>query len=221
MQTKFLKIGSLALLQIVILGNMQIVPANALYGLSLPCLFLLAVVCFFIPCVLMVAELATTHPQTGGAYIWCEHAFGAKAGFVTVTLLWISNLLWYPSIFSLIAANFAYLFDPALAQNKTFVMTFSLILFWTFTALNCAGVRLSSKVSIWCSVIGIIMPMLLIIFCGFFWWADWQTSRHVHTNDAFVSRFITHTKSWLLNFNCHEHVWRRIDRRACRKRRQS
>lgn len=174
MQSKFLKVGSLALLQIVILGNIQIVPANAIYGLSLPFLFTLAILCFYLPCVLMVAELATTHPQTGGAYIWCEQAFGSKAGFFTVSLLWLSNLLWYPSVFSLIAANFAYLFNPALAQNKTFVMLFGLILFWIFTALNCMGIRFSSRVSIWCSVLGIIMPLFLIGCCGFFWWLEGQ-----------------------------------------------
>ena len=170
MQKKFLNIGALALLQIVILGNMQIVPANAVYGLSLPFLFSLAILCFYVPCVLMVAELATTHPQTGGAYIWCEKAFGAKVGFCAVTLLWIANLLWYPSIFSLVASNFAYLFNPELAQNKTFVMIFSLVLFWSFTLLNCTGIRMSSTISMWCSVFGIIMPMLLIIICGLFWW---------------------------------------------------
>lgn len=170
MKSKFLGMNSLALLQIVILGNLQIVPANALYGFSLPFLFLLAVLCFYLPCVLMVSELATAHPQTGGAYIWCERAFGAKMGFFTVTLLWISNLLWYPSIFSLMAANFAYLFNPGLAKNTTFVMLFSLVLFWTFTGLNCVGIRLSSKISTWSAVIGIIMPMVLIIICGLIWW---------------------------------------------------
>ena len=38
-------------------------------------------------------------------------------------------------------------------------MVFSLVLFWSFTALNCAGVRISTKVSTWCSVLGIIIPM--------------------------------------------------------------
>lgn len=169
MESRFLNKGALALLQIAIVGNMQILPANALYGLSLPFLFLLAFLFFYLPCVLMTAELATTHPQTGGAYIWCEKAFGPKVGFFTVTLFWIANLLWYPSIFSLIAANFAYLFNPLLAQNKIFVMGFSLVLFWSFTALNCAGVRISTKVSTWCSVLGIIIPMIFIISCGGYW----------------------------------------------------
>lgn len=170
MQSKFLKVWSLVLLQIVIVGNLQILPANASYGSSLPFLYLFAVIGFFLPCILMVAELATTRPQTGGAYIWCEQAFGPKVGFFTVCILWVSNLLWYPTIFSLVAANFAYLFDATLAQNKLFVVGFSVILFWLFTGLNCVGVKFSSRTSIICSILGIIMPMLLIIFGGLSWW---------------------------------------------------
>jgi amino acid transporter len=169
MQQKFLKISSLALLQIVIVGNLQILPANASYGAYLPFLYLVAVIGFFLPCTLMVAELATTRPQTGGAYIWCEQAFGAKMGFFTVCILWVSNLLWYPTIFSLIAANAAYLFDISLAQNKIFVVGFGIVLYWLFTGLNCVGVKFSSKLSVICSVIGIIFPMLVIIAGGLYW----------------------------------------------------
>ncbi len=169
MQQKFLKISSLALLQIVIVGNLQVLPANAGYGAALPFLYLFAVIGFFIPCILMVAELATTHPQTGGAYIWCEKAFGAKAGFFAVCLLWLSNLLWYPTIFTLIAANFAYLFDASLAQNKMFVVGFGAILFWLFTGLNCMGVKFSSFTSVICSVLGVILPTVIIIGGGVMW----------------------------------------------------
>ncbi len=170
MQQKFLKISSLALLQIVIVGNLQVLPANASYGAALPFLYLFAVIGFFLPCTLMVAELATTRPQTGGAYIWCEQAFGSKVGFFTVCILWISNLLWYPSIFSLIAANFAYLFDVSLAQNKMFVVGFGMVLFWLFTGLNCLGVKFSSRASVMCSIAGIIIPMVMIIVGGMVWW---------------------------------------------------
>lgn len=170
MQKKFLRIGSLALLQIVIVGNLQILPANAVYGYSLPFLYLVAVIGFFIPCILMTAELSTTHPQTGGAYIWSEQAFGKKFGFFTVAMLWVSNLLWYPSIFSLIAANLAYLFDPSWAHHKTFIVVISLLFFWFSTAINCAGVKISSKFSVICSVFGIILPMVLIMVGGLLWW---------------------------------------------------
>jgi glutamate:GABA antiporter len=169
LQKKFIKLGSLAFLQIVIVGNLQALPANAVYGSSLPFLYLIAILGFFLPCVLVVAELATTRPQTGGAYIWCEQAFGQKVGFFTVCILWVSNLLWYPSIFSLIAANVAYLFDPSLAQDKIFVVCFSVILFWLLTGLNCLSVKFSSLSSVVCAVIGIIFPMIIVIIAGIVW----------------------------------------------------
>jgi amino acid transporter len=170
MQPKFIKVWTLVLLQIVIVGNLQMLPATAVYGFSLPYLYFLAAIGFFIPCVLMTGRLATQFPQTGGAYIWCEQALGARAGFFAVTILWISNLLWYPSLFSLIAANLAYLYDPLLAQNKLFIVGFSVILFWIITALNCTGIKISTRVSVLCSFVGIILPMILIIICGFIWW---------------------------------------------------
>jgi len=170
MVTKYLKVGALAALQIVIVCSLQILPANAIYGLSLPFLYLLAFCGFFIPCALMTARLAVRYPQTGGAYIWAEQAFGANVGFFTMAILWIANLLWYPSVFALISANLAYLFDPSLAESKSFIISTSVILYWLVTGLNCLGVQISTRASVICSVVGIIMPMLLIIGSAFVWW---------------------------------------------------
>lgn len=169
MKKKFMGVGTLALLQIAIVGNLQPLSANALQGFSLPILYLLAVLGFFAPCVLMVAELATTHPQTGGAYIWVEKAFGKQAGFFTVCLLWIANFLWYPSLFAFIATNFAYLFSPALAKNTIFIASVSSLIFWGITLLNCFGIRLSSLFSSLSAVMGILVPLFLIVMAGMLW----------------------------------------------------
>jgi amino acid transporter len=175
MEKKFLGVGSLALLQVAIVANLQPLSANALYGFTLPFLYFGAVIGFFLPCVLMVAELATNHPQTGGAYIWSEKAFGKNTGFITVVLLWISNLLWYPTIFTLIAMNAVYVFEPSLAANKTFIISLSLFLFWMITGLNCIGVKLSSRFSISFGMIGIILPILIISLGGLVWWLGGHT----------------------------------------------
>jgi amino acid transporter len=167
---KFLSVTSLVLLQIVIVANLQPLSANAIYGFTLPFLYLLAAVGFFLPCMLMVAELSTTRPQTGGAYIWVEQAFNSKFGFFTVALLWISNLLWYPAVFSIIASDCAYIIDPALATHRFFIMGFSAGLFWMITLLNCLGIRISSIISTVSGIFGVIIPILLIIFCGIYWW---------------------------------------------------
>ena len=54
-------------------------------------------------------------------------------------------------------------------------MSFGLVFFWCITILNCLGIKFSSRFSVWCSVLGIIMPMLLIIYCGINWWLDGRT----------------------------------------------
>lgn len=169
MQGKFLKVGSLAVLQIILVGNLQSLPIGATYGAALPFLYLVAVIGFFIPCGLMVAELATSWPQTGGAYIWAEKAFGVSTGFFTICILWISNLLWYPSIFTLIAVNAAYLYEPSLAHSRAFIIGFSLLAFWTFTALNCLGIKSSIRLNNFFGLIGVILPMILIIAGGIMW----------------------------------------------------
>jgi len=160
----------LVFLQIAIVGNLQVLPACAMYGLSLPFLYALAIVGFFIPCLLMIAELSTCWPQTGGAYIWVEQAFGKPVGFFVVTLQWISNLVWYPSIFTLIATSFAYAIFPNLANNKYFIMLMALGIFWTITVLNCMGVRISTRISVLFCVLGIIFPVVLVVVGGVVWW---------------------------------------------------
>jgi amino acid transporter len=49
-------------------------------------------------------------------------------------------------------------------------MGFSAGLFWTITLLNFLGVRISSLISTISGIFGIIIPILLIIFCGVYWW---------------------------------------------------
>ena len=96
-----------AMINIVIVGNLQMMTANALYGYELFFFYLLGTLTFFIPCMLLVTKLSISHPITGGAYVWVEKAFGKRAGFFTAALLWLSNLIWYPTIFTLIATFFA------------------------------------------------------------------------------------------------------------------
>lgn len=169
MTNKFIHVWTLALLEVVIVGNLQVLPANAQYGYSLPFFYLIAIICFYLPTVVLTSKLSQRFPQTGGSYIWCEAAFGKHCGFFVIALLWISNLLWYPSIFALIAANLAYLFNAIYATDKAFVLTFSLLFFWGITLINCFGIRFSIRVSILCSIIGIILPTIIVILCGITW----------------------------------------------------
>lgn len=117
----------------------------------------------------MAAELATAFPNTGGIYVWVREAFGKRAAFITIWLQWIYNVVWYPTILAFIAATLSYLFAPELGNNKFYLLSTVLVLFWLFTTLNCFGMKISSIMSTVGATLGTIFPMLFIIVLAVFW----------------------------------------------------
>jgi amino acid transporter len=158
------------MINVIAVDSLRTLPLTAKLGLSLVSYYVLAAFVFFIPVALVAAELATAFPQTGGIYIWVREAFGQRAGFITIWLQWIYNVVWYPTILAFIAATLAYLFAPHLANHKVYLLTMILLLFWVFTFLNCFGMKVSSLVSIWGALLGTLLPMVGIILLGLFWW---------------------------------------------------
>jgi amino acid transporter len=166
---KVLSVFSLVMINVIAVDSLRTLPISAKLGASLISYYIIAALTFFIPIALVAAELATAFPNTGGIYIWVREAFGKKAGFITIWLQWIYNVVWYPTIMAFIAATIAYLFDPLLANNKIYLLCTVLGLFWLFTLLNCFGMKVSSIVSIVGASIGTILPMTIIIVLAFFW----------------------------------------------------
>lgn len=166
---RVLTVFSLVMINVIAVDSVRTLPITAKLGLSLVSYYVLAAFIFFIPVALVAAELATAYPQTGGLYIWVREAFGRRAGFITIWLQWIYNVVWYPTILAFIAATIAYLFAPELANNKLFILLTIIILFWVFTLLNCFGMKVSSIVSTIGASIGTLVPMIGITFLGFFW----------------------------------------------------
>ena len=172
---KKLGLFAVAMMNIVIVANLQMITATAVYGYSLIFFYLLAAILFFVPCMLIISQLSTAYPITGGSYLWVEKAFGKQWGFFSAThvLIWLSNVIWYPTIFSLLATIFAQIFAPHLTNSTMFILAGALVLFWAVTLLNIFGIRVSSFVSSLSSVIGVILPtVILIIFAFFFWVMD-------------------------------------------------
>lgn len=166
---RVLSVFSLVMINVIAVDSIRTLPMAANYGPFLITLYLFAAVTFFIPTALVTAELATTWPEKGGMYAWVKHAFGPKWGLCVVYLQWIYNVVWYPTILTLIASTLAYLIDPALVKNASFMTLVVLISFWGCTLLNCFGMRLSSAVSTFGSIVGTLGPMLLIIALVFVW----------------------------------------------------
>jgi amino acid transporter len=166
---KKLSLFAIVMMNVVIVANLQMMTATAVYGYQLIFFYLVAGLTFFLPCMLIIAELSTAHPITGGSYIWVERAFGKRWGFFAGSLVWLSNVIWYPTIFSLLATIIAYIVAPTLATNTLYTIGTAIVLFWTVTLLNAFGIRVSSLVSSLCSVTGIILPTLILIGLGAFW----------------------------------------------------
>lgn len=169
---KVLSVFSLVMINVIAVDSLRTLPISAKLGPSLISYYIIAALVFFIPVALVAAELATAYPNTGGIYIWVREAFGKRVGFITIWLQWIYNVVWYPTMLAFIAATCAYLIDPALNNNKYFILGTALTLFWLFTLLNCFGMRLSSLVSIIGASVGTLLPMILMIVLGAIWF--WQ-----------------------------------------------
>lgn len=166
---KVLSVFSLVMINVIAVDSLRTLPLSAEYGFSLVFFYIVAAIVFFVPVALVAAELATGWPKTGGLYVWVREAFGSRWGFFTIWLQWVYNIVWYPTILAFIAAALAYVFNPALATNKTYLLSTVLIVFWGATILNCFGMKVSSLVSTIGALLGTIIPMIFIIILGAVW----------------------------------------------------
>lgn len=165
------KIGlfSLVFLIVAAIDSIRNLPAAALFGSSLIFFFSFSAFVFLIPVALFSAEFSSRYPEEGGIFHWVRHAFGEKWAFLSVWLQWINTMVWYPTILFFIAGTAAYLFDPSLAQNKWFLTTVVLLIFWGLTLINFKGIHVSAKINTICSIIGTILPILFLVGLGVFW----------------------------------------------------
>ncbi|MCL9683733.1 APC family permease [Legionella maioricensis] len=186
---RVLSVFSLVMINIIAVDSLRTLPISAKLGLSLISYYIIAAFAFFIPVALVAAELATAYPNTGGIYVWVREAFGKRAGFITIWLQWIYNVVWYPTILAFIAATLSYLIAPELSNNKFYLLGTTLGLFWLFTLLNCFGMRISSIVSIIGASIGTVLPMLIIIVLGINWCFQGKTVA------------VDYSASWLPDFS--------------------
>jgi amino acid transporter len=166
---KVLSVFSLVMINVIAVDSLRTLPISAKLGLPLVSYYFVAALAFFIPVALVAAELSTAYPSTGGIYVWVREAFGRRAGFITIWLQWIYNVVWYPTMLAFIAATLSYLFAPQLANNKFYLLGTALSLFWLFTLLNCFGMKISSIVSVLGASLGTLIPMIGISILGAVW----------------------------------------------------
>lgn len=166
---KILSVFSLVMINVIAVDSLRSLPINAELGSSILFYYALAALLFFFPVAFVAAELATGWPQLGGIYIWVREAFGKRWGFVTIWLQWFYNIVWYPTILAFVATTLAYLFNPALAQSKTYLISVLLGSFWATTLINCGGIQLSSWISTIGAIVGTLLPITLLILLAAIW----------------------------------------------------
>ena len=154
----------LALIMITtgIITSIHGAPSMAEYGFSLIFIYLVVAVVFLLPSALISAELATGWPEDGGVYIWVKTAFGERLGFVAVWQQWIENVIWFPSILTVMVLAATYGFYPELAQNHWFIFLAINGVFWSITITNLFGMKTSGFVAEICTIFGRIVPILFI-----------------------------------------------------------
>ncbi|WP_298628012.1 APC family permease [uncultured Legionella sp.] len=166
------KISVLALVLLITgaIDSIRNLPGTALFGSTLIFFFIFSAIIFLIPVALVSAELSSTwSEEEGGIYSWVKNAFGENVAFFTIWLQWINTLVWYPTILSFIAGTVAYLINPDLAQNKYYLISVILVVFWSLTFIGLSGLRTSARFAGFCAIVGMIVPMGFIILLALIW----------------------------------------------------
>lgn len=185
---KFLNVPLLALLNLAIMTSLRNLPIVAEFGFASSFFYLLVAIFFLFPVGLISAELATGWARTGGVYIWVREAFSPGWGFFAVWMQWIHSVPWFPAILSFSASALAYLINPSLADNKIYLLIFTLCGFWGFTFFNTFGLKLSSWFSAFGVICGTILPGLLLIALGVIWLAQGNPSEIEFSLDTLIPK---------------------------------
>jgi amino acid transporter len=149
--------------------SLRIFPSVAEDGWSSIAYYLLGALFFFIPLALVAAELGTGWPKAGGLYAWVKEAFGDSSGFLAVWFDWVENIFWFPTVLAFVAATFAYVINPSLANDKVYLVVAMLTIFWTLTLANFFGMKWTARLNNTGVVLGTLLPAVALIVLGAYW----------------------------------------------------
>jgi len=132
----------LVLLFVVAVFNLNVVPSIAANGGVTVWLWIISLLLFFWPQGIAVIELAHRYPGEGGVYLWAKEVFGDFHGFLSGWCYWTNNMLYVPTVMLYFVGVSVFVLGPshaALADNKSFALTTSIVLLASLTILNIVG----------------------------------------------------------------------------------
>lgn len=166
---KLLTIFPLAMLMTGSIDSIRNLPGTALFGSTLIFFSIFAVIFFLLPTGLVSATLTAQNPNRGGIYQWCREAMGTRMAALAIWLQWINTMVWFPTILSFIAGTATYLLAPQLAQNRFYLASVILVVFWLLTLVNLKGITTAARFASFCTVVGMVIPMLFFIVLEAIW----------------------------------------------------
>ncbi len=169
---KKIKLTQLILISLSAIVGLKSLPLFAEVGVSLIFFLGLSTILFFIPISMVIAELSSTWPHSGGCYYWIKKAYGEYVAFLVIWAYWIESIIWFPTMLIFIVAMLAHSLNPIYPglEHNPFFLIFGIILtFWILTFINFHGVKISAKFSSLGVLVGTIIPIILIIFLGLNW----------------------------------------------------
>ncbi len=178
------------------IDSIRNLPATALFGSSLIFFFVFSAIIFLIPAALVSAELSSRSTDKSGIFHWVHESFGEKTAFLAIWLQWINTMVWFPTILSFLAGTVSYFINPALVQNKLYLVSVILSLFWLLTLFNLKGLHFSSKISSFCAVVGMIIPMALIVILAIVWLLLGNPLQ-IHFTTAEMLPSLGHAANWV------------------------
>jgi len=184
-----LGVFALAMINVAAIVSPRNLPLTADYGWAMFFFLGASIILFLIPISLVSAELATGWPEAGGVYAWVREAFGERQGFLAVWCDWSENLAWFPTVLSFIAGSLAYVINPSLASNRWFLLVVMLSFFWGATLLNFLRIEQSAKLVAFGTIVGAILPMILIICLAAVWFAKGEASAIPFSADKLLPDF--------------------------------
>ena len=134
-------------------------------GTSSISLWIIAALFFFVPGAFVINELSSRFPEEGGLYVWAREAFGPFHGFIAGWTYWIYTVFYFPGLLLASASMSAYIVGGrgvALAQDRSFQLTVSLVLLCVAVVLNIIGLNIGKWLQN-AGGVGTYVPLVMLL----------------------------------------------------------
>jgi amino acid transporter len=161
-----LRFRDLTLFYVVTILSVRWVATAAAAGPGTLVVWVLALLCLFVPLAASVLALASRYPDEGGLYVWTREAFGDRTAFLAAWTYWMSNLPYFPAILYFGAGSALVAFGGhgrTLAASPAYYMGFAIFWLVLIVALNVRGIEAGKWLNNICSVGGWLPISILIV----------------------------------------------------------